>query len=301
MRKAALLAILSLVTTAELAGVAAFAQCDLTGSPITTIRDPLIDGATSTAPFTVAPEGQPPPMGQGTVPPPVNPGMTPLGAPTLIPTVPILPANDIEYPSYRIDWDPANLSAPGEVGPSIAVPPPPSTPGNDPGMLPGPIDFHPPPARIVNINPGGGIPGPIPTQRWGAQQTHDYGLARTNGTSTVDNGTEEQGNDTYDGGAHALPTATDTQDLYGNRWPLRPTVAMPNLTGTPPTNTATNLIDNASIDTVNNTQANYGGGTNTQTGVTQFTMQTGNTVTNLPINETATPLPGNMTMTDTQN
>jgi hypothetical protein len=117
-------------------------------------------------------------------------------------------------------------------------------------MLPGPLDFYPPPAAIVNINPDGGIEGSAPTQRWGGQQSHDYGLYRHRGTQTDDMAQEEQGNDTYDGGAHARASASDTQDLYGSRFPLKQGKPMPDLGGV---NSQSQSVTNAFI---NNPQFN---------------------------------------------
>src|SRR5580658_2082795 len=60
----------------------------------TTLGDPLIPGAVSTAPFIPAPRGQRPAIGSGPTPAPVVPGMG--GPSTLLPWVPAVPANDID-------------------------------------------------------------------------------------------------------------------------------------------------------------------------------------------------------------
>ena len=209
----------TLVALALSLSAPAFAQCDLTGSPETTLRDPLIYGATSTPPLDVAPEGQPPPVGDSFLPAPVTPGM--FGPPTLIPSVPTTPANDIESPSYQVGISPYDLAAPGELGPSTYAPPPASTPGDDPGSIHAPLDFYPPPVGVVNINPGGGIPGSPPTQRWGGQTSADFGLYRHRGTKTDDYAQEMQGSSSEDGFNHARNGAKTAQDLYGSRYPLK--------------------------------------------------------------------------------
>src|SRR5688572_10149569 len=56
----------------------------LGGSPNRTLRSPLIPGAANAYPGQAASAGQPPPMGSGPIPNPVNPGD--LGASHLPPT-----------------------------------------------------------------------------------------------------------------------------------------------------------------------------------------------------------------------
>jgi hypothetical protein len=220
MTKSATAAILAMVALAAASIVPAYAQCNLGGSPITSLRDPLIEGAPNTAPMTSAPEGQPPPIGSGSCPAPVTPGMP--GGPTLIPSVPITPANQAEWASTRINWNPANESAAGEAGPNTWAPPPPNTPGADPGILHAPQDFCPPPAAVVNINPNGGIPGGAPTERWGGQQSHDFGRYKNGwGTRTCDFGQELSGSTSEDGPCQTRDGAVGTQDLYGRRYPRR--------------------------------------------------------------------------------
>jgi hypothetical protein len=205
-------ALLSLIACSAMLGQPAVAQS-------TTLRDPLLYGAPSTAAFQSAPEGQPPPIGDGPMPAPINPGMS--GPPTLIPSIPMTPANDIQYPSYRANFDPATEAPPGVVGPSMWVPPPPSTPGVDPGILHAPLDFYPPPARVVNINPGGGISGGASNQRWGGQPTADFGRYKHIGKRKFDFGEEAYGNTSEDGPNQLRPGASSTLDLYGRRIPIR--------------------------------------------------------------------------------
>lgn len=195
----------------------AFAQCDLSGSPNTTLRTPLIQGAPATPPMQEAPEGQPPPIGDGSTPAPVVAGHT--GAPTLLPYVPTYPANHINYPSYCAPFNPGAENAPGQYGPQTWVPPSPSTPGADPGMISGPPDFCPPPVNVVNINPGGGIYGSAPTQRWGGQTTQDFGRYKHQGKRAYDWGRQlYEGSTSYDGPWPAFQGSVD-QDLYGRRQP----------------------------------------------------------------------------------
>lgn len=195
----------------------AFAQCDLSGSPNTTLRTPLIYGAPSTPPLEQAPQGQAPPIGDGSTPAPVVPGHT--GAPTLLPANPVYPANHINFPSYQVPFNPAGEHAPGQYGPTTWVPAPPSTPGSDPGMICGPTDFYPPPVNVVNINPGGGISGWAPTQRWGGQTTQDFGRYKHQGKRKYDWGRQlYEGSTSYDGPYPAFQGQVD-QDLHGRRQP----------------------------------------------------------------------------------
>lgn len=219
MRKSVCLLLVSSAAIVSLPG--AFAQCDLSGSPRTTLRTPLIYGAPSASPFEEAPEGQPPAIGDGSTPAGVNPGMG--GPPTLLPAVPTTPANNICYPSYQIPYSPAEQSYPGEFGPNTWAPPPPSTPGSDPGIIHAPLDFYRPPARVVPVNPGGGISGSAPTQRWGGQTTADFGRYKYEGKRRYDFGQGMYGQTSEDGPCQVRPGAVPTQDLYGRRLRYGPT------------------------------------------------------------------------------
>ncbi len=212
MTKTATAAILAMVALTTLTGASALAQT-------TTLRTPLIYGANSAPPMSEAEEGQPPAIGSGDMPAPVTPGM--MGRPTVLPSVPITPANYGEYSSVRINVDPMSEDPAGQLGPSTWAPPPPSTMGADPGIIHAPLDFHPPPAQVVNINPDGGIPGNAGTERWGGQQTHDWGRYKNRGKRSFDFGEEEFGSTSEDGPNQALPGARGTQDLYGDRMPRR--------------------------------------------------------------------------------
>lgn len=153
-----------------------------TNAQTATLRNPLIPGYQQTSPFVAPHECPPPPVGDGTIPDGINPGM-PDPAPVL-PWVPAIPANQIDIDNSKVNLGVDNSveTPPGVLGKSLTVPPPPSTPGPDPGMLPGPLGFKKPPARIVNIKPQGGMPGdlPPPTKKWGGQTTGDFGLYRPN-------------------------------------------------------------------------------------------------------------------------
>lgn len=196
----------------------------LAGSPITDQSTPLIPGAYSSLPNQVAPAGQPPPIGAGSIPAPVNPGMG--GPPTLIPSVPALPANNIDFPSYVVPYSPASLSAPGQLGPSTYAPPAPSTPGFDPGIVhPSNAGFFPP-VSVVPINPAGGIYGAAPITKWGGQDTRDFGRYRQYkgpmATRRFDFGIQDYlGSNSQDGPYQTRPGAVPTQDLYGRRFPMR--------------------------------------------------------------------------------
>jgi hypothetical protein len=193
---------LAMVAISLTIGQAAYAQqCNLAGAPNATLRTPLISGASSAAPFIQAPEGQPPATGDGMTPEGVVPGHT--GPTTLLPWVPAIPANQIDQGTsgIPIPFTPAVEMAPGVLGPLLTpvIPSSPSTPGADPGNLQAPMgSFNP--ARNVNINPGGGIPGTggfcttIPTQRRGGQETHQWSLRGRNSSlgGLPDDGSQDQ-------------------------------------------------------------------------------------------------------------
>ena len=143
------------------------------GQESQTLRTPLIQGA----PWSEANEppavGDPPPVGSGMSPLPVTPGHS--GMPGKPPSAFDLPATG------AMDKNIVNeMLAP-------YLQPPPSTLGDNPGMIAGSPGFEPP-AALVYINPQGGIPGNAPIKHWGGQTTHDLGLPRINGSQTVDFG-----------------------------------------------------------------------------------------------------------------
>jgi hypothetical protein len=154
----------------------------------TSLRNPLIPSASQTAPGQKAPIGQAPPIGDGNVPEPIPAGMG--GPPTLLPWKTNVPANQIDIQDSQVNLgvDPSVETPPFVLGPMLNPPHPPSTPGGDPGMLPGHPGFAAP-ARIVNINPNGGMPGDLaPTTKWGGQTARDFGLYRTHGSQLNDFG-----------------------------------------------------------------------------------------------------------------
>jgi hypothetical protein len=152
----------------------------------TTLRNPLIPGAQSTGPGVPAADGAPEIPGEGPTGLPEIKGMT--GPPTLLPWVPAVPANDIDMGNSGINLGitPAIESPPGVLGPSLTgiIPPPPSTPGADPGILQVPPDspsFNP--ALETGVLGGGqGLPGvggdptngTIPNARKGGQTTQQF-------------------------------------------------------------------------------------------------------------------------------
>lgn len=152
-----------------------------------TLRNPLIECAPNEQPYVAPQEGDPPPPGDGSSPAPVTRGDG--GSPELLPWVPFIPANQIDQSNSHVSLpDPSTLSSPGELGPSLQVPHPPSTPGADPQSIHAPLDFRPPPVAVVKINPGGGMPGDqAPQERWGGQFSRDFGLRR-GGSSLTDFG-----------------------------------------------------------------------------------------------------------------
>lgn len=151
----------------------------------TTLRNPLIQGAPFTQAGAAASPGQPPPVGDGMTPQPVTPGMG--GGPTHLPGIDRLPANQVNVNSSQVGVPigAATLAPPQTLGQSINIPPPPSTPGADPGVLAPNNSGYTPPAAWVNINPAGGMPGDqAPKRKWGGQTTKDFGSKRGGSTLT---------------------------------------------------------------------------------------------------------------------
>lgn len=153
-----------------------------------TLRNPLIPGAMYSSPYTCPQEGCPPPPGDGFAPPPVTQGH--YGAPETMPWVRNIPATQIDQSNSYVGLPSSTtLAAPYTLGSQLQVPHPPSTPGQDYGQIPGPANFYPPPAAVVNICPEGGMPGDqAPIQRWGGQTTRDLGVYRCHGSKLTDFG-----------------------------------------------------------------------------------------------------------------
>jgi hypothetical protein len=208
--------IFAIATVAMVASApAVLAQgCDLSGSPSSTLRNPLIWGAPTAQPFQQAPLGQPPAVGDGSRPAPVNPGM--MCAPTLVPTQNWSVPN-INGGSYQVPFSPTTEAPAGVLGPSLYAPPPPSTPGYDPGIIQNKRDFYPPPARVGSVMPGGGIAGGASYQRWGGQTTADFGRYKYEGKRAYDFGQGMYGQTSEDGPCQTRPGSSVTQDLYGRR------------------------------------------------------------------------------------
>lgn len=191
-------------------------ECNLAGAPAFGLRTPLVNGASAGLPFVPAPTGAPPAFGDGAVPAPVTPGMG--GPPTLIPSNLDTGVNHLGTPTYVLPYSRATTSRPGQLGPSLSVPGPQSTPGCDPGLVHGPMDFYAPPVSVTNINPGGGISGCAPTERWGGQTSTDYGRYKWRGTRKYDFGQQATyGQSSMDGPYQQLPGSMPTTDLYGMR------------------------------------------------------------------------------------
>ncbi|HEY9678460.1 MAG TPA: hypothetical protein V6C76_10655 [Drouetiella sp.] len=203
-------------------------NCIEANAQATGLRTPLIQGAPNAAAGEAPMQGDPPPVGSGSTPMGVTPGMTSGYAP---------PPSDVPMPPMS----PLDRGSGGGVNSYVQpfLTPPPSTPGVDPGMLPTPLSGASQAAVQVNINPGGGYPGDqAPQTRTGRQTSRDFGLARTNGSTLTDFGellinkqVKVQPQFSQDG-PRAVQTTTDgsgntrnpnlsgaqtTQDLHGNR------------------------------------------------------------------------------------
>lgn len=179
------------------------------GAPgTTTLRDPLIPGASFSMPGIPAAPGMIPPIGSGAIPLPPNPGMAGLpstlipwasgaaGLPFSIPTNQVVaPANQINLPSNQIGLPLSNATAlpPGAMNAAVvnSIPQEPSTPGAAPGMLRPPSFYNGSsaavPAQNVNsaaavapVGANGQLPvGVAPITRPVRQSSRDFGLPRT--------------------------------------------------------------------------------------------------------------------------
>lgn len=193
---------------------------------------PNVENGYTTAPYTPAPEGQPPPIGDGYAPMGTNPGH--LGCPVMP------PPSHVNMPPIPPGQDGKALAT------SYAAPyltPPTMYPTYDPGMIDSPQDFYQPPVTVTSINPAGGISGSAPIQRWGGQTSEDHGRRlsfRTNAASQTsdfgekltqkpnlqkmpqfsEDGPRNQQSPGQRGQANRssnLPGAQSTTDLNGNR------------------------------------------------------------------------------------
>ncbi len=194
----------------------------------TTLRSPLIPGALYTAPQQAVTPDLPPTPGSGSTPLPVTPGQ--LGNP-------VLPASALRSPAGTVvpvpATSPLDQSQLNEaISPYLTAPP--STPGVDPGVLPGTTSGYRPSALLVPVPPAGSnLTGNAPQHKWGGQTSKDFGLHRARGAQTTDFGqalkkvAKVQPAPNEDGprplGANGGPNqpnrpgAQQTTDLYGNR------------------------------------------------------------------------------------
>jgi len=198
------------------------AYADYGAGGCSTLRTPLVSGASYAAAGQAASEGAPPPDGCGNSPWPVTPGMT--GAPTLEPWANRIPANQIDQQNSNVSvpFTPADAYPPGTVqqmtnpmlGGANVIPGPPSTPGADPGILRTPAYFYQAAAgvvgglsssplapllplvplqqssaAVVTVPPSGQYPDNMaPTTHRYGQTTRDFGLYRNSGSLTTDLG-----------------------------------------------------------------------------------------------------------------
>src|SRR5271169_1789399 len=98
--------------SATIAALSLFYAQQAYGQGATTLHNPLVPGASSQMPLLPAPTGRLPAPGSGLTPARVTPGMT--GAPTLLPSIPAIPANSIDQSFTGIGLP---------ISPSVALPP----------------------------------------------------------------------------------------------------------------------------------------------------------------------------------
>jgi hypothetical protein len=126
----------------------------------TTLRDPLVPGASSSGPGIPAPPGAPPPFGCGPTPFPVTPGQT--NGPTFEPWNINFPADQAGLSNSGIGVPIAIPTAlpPGVVGPLLTpvVPSAPSTQGAAPPYRQAPPGFINP-SQQITVPVGGSYPG----------------------------------------------------------------------------------------------------------------------------------------------
>jgi len=198
----------------------------------TTLTDPLIPGQQSTLPFTAPADGAPPPVGSGSTPLPVTPGMS--GPSTLLPWVLNNSSTDIDQSSSGIGLPvtPSIATPPGVLGPLLTpfIPPAPSTPGAQPNYLP-PLNGYANPAQMApgGVLPAGGLPGTggyyssINNVRRGGQDTVQYEergrVSTLGGTPVTGSLTDNSQDDVYQFGPLAgfgVPYGVPTGNGYNN-------------------------------------------------------------------------------------
>lgn len=191
---------------------------------------PNVEQGSAMPPYQPAPEGQPPPIGDGNTPMGINPGHAGYG---IMP-----PPSHVNMPQIPPGQD-GKAMATSYAAPYLT--PPTLYPTSDPGIIDSPQDFYQPPVSVTNINPGGGISGGAPITRWGGQTSEDHGLRsymRGGGSQTSDFGeklsqkpnlqkapqfsedgprNQQQGQRGQASRSANLPGAQSTTDLNGNR------------------------------------------------------------------------------------
>jgi hypothetical protein len=145
--------------------------------PTTTLRDPLVTGAYNTAVQGTPMTPMLPPPGSAGDPTQVTPGMTDDAG--YEPWVQYIPANTsgITDSYVSLPLTPATATAPGDFNTQVgsSIPPEPSTPGNDPGILAPNNSGYTPPAQQITITSTTPPTDTAPTQKWGGATTKDYG------------------------------------------------------------------------------------------------------------------------------
>jgi hypothetical protein len=102
------------------------------------------------------------------------------GSPGFEPWVTTIPSNTagVTDSNVQLPLQPSDTTAPGMFRQDVyaSIPPSPSTPGTDPGLLPPTLAGYQPPAANVQLAPDGSMPGDdAPKQKWGGQTSKDYG------------------------------------------------------------------------------------------------------------------------------
>ncbi len=158
------------------------------GQVATTLRDPLVHGASSGLPGVPAPMGFATAPGSGPIPLPTTPGM--IGPPTLIPSIPAMPSNQIGsgFSGIGLPISPATALPPGTWGPLLSpfIPNSPSTPGVNPAPY-GLKGLNNPAIPSQVMPGGGGVGGGLPgtggyyttvpqVRRLGTQKSAQYEL-----------------------------------------------------------------------------------------------------------------------------
>ena len=228
-------AFLAVVVLGTAFGIASINAASAQQLPYNTVRNPLIQYAPNAPAGTTPDAGDPPPIGSGSVPFPVTPGMSgsDYAPPTMV-TVPQVMGGDITDINSALSG-------------SLVTPP--STPGTDPGNINGASGGAglAAPVGTGNVSSGGGLNFSAPTTRWAAQRSFDYGrnvnVVNQNASGLADFGEllpnkpnlKMQPSYSQDGPrqlyqaaigqpirAENFPNAQATTDLYGQRTNFNP-------------------------------------------------------------------------------